>query len=79
MFDDSFVDHLFELVEQTRGMQDETFNYSVIKLIVRPFVLLLQLLLFASRYPSMNNLWSRPWGTRQPLLRLKATIGCYTS
>ena len=35
MFDDSFVDYLFDLVEQTRDMQDETFNYSVIKLIVR--------------------------------------------
>jgi hypothetical protein len=34
IFDDSFIDHLFDLVEQTRGMQDETFNYSVIKLIV---------------------------------------------
>ena len=35
VFDDSFLDKLFELVEQTRSMQDETFNYSVIKLIVR--------------------------------------------
>lgn len=34
IFDDSFIDHLFELVEQTRGMHDETFNYSVIKFIV---------------------------------------------
>ncbi|KAI0749911.1 hypothetical protein C8Q80DRAFT_1269710 [Daedaleopsis nitida] len=34
MFDDSFIDYLFDLVEQTRGFQDETFNYSVIKLIV---------------------------------------------
>ena len=34
MFSDAFVDHLFELVEQTREMEDETFNYSVIKLIV---------------------------------------------
>jgi hypothetical protein len=34
IFDDSFIDHLFDLVEQTRGMHDETFNYSVIKLIV---------------------------------------------
>jgi hypothetical protein len=34
IFDDSFIDHLFDLIEQTRGMQDETFNYSVIKLIV---------------------------------------------
>lgn len=25
---------MFDLVEQTRQMQDETFNYSVIKLIV---------------------------------------------
>ncbi|RPD60621.1 hypothetical protein L226DRAFT_545118 [Lentinus tigrinus ALCF2SS1-7] len=34
LFDDSFIDYLFDLVEQTRDMQDETFNYSVIKLIV---------------------------------------------
>jgi hypothetical protein len=31
IFDDSFIDHLFE---PTRRMQDETFNYSVIQLIV---------------------------------------------
>ena len=34
IFDDKFIDYLFDLVEQTRGMQDETLNYSVIKLIV---------------------------------------------
>ncbi|TBU39340.1 hypothetical protein BD309DRAFT_440440 [Dichomitus squalens] len=34
IFDDNFIDYLFDLVEQTRGMQDETFNYSVIKFIV---------------------------------------------
>ncbi|KAG8216067.1 hypothetical protein J3R82DRAFT_8067 [Butyriboletus roseoflavus] len=34
IFSDSFIDQLFELVEQTRFMSDETFNYSVIKLIV---------------------------------------------
>ncbi|KAL7284811.1 hypothetical protein ACG7TL_002121 [Trametes sanguinea] len=34
IFDDSFIDYLFDLVEQTRDVQDETFNYSVIKLIV---------------------------------------------
>ncbi|KAI0725947.1 hypothetical protein C8Q72DRAFT_848759 [Fomitopsis betulina] len=34
VFSDSFIDFLFELVEQTRHMQDDTFNYSVIKLIV---------------------------------------------
>jgi len=34
IFSDSFIDYLFDLVEQTRHMQDETFNYSVIKLIV---------------------------------------------
>ncbi|KAF9463233.1 hypothetical protein BDZ94DRAFT_1259432 [Collybia nuda] len=34
IFDDSFLDYLFDLVEQTRHMQDETFNYGVIKLIV---------------------------------------------
>jgi hypothetical protein len=35
VFNDPFLDKLFDLVEQTRNMQDETFNYSVIKLIVR--------------------------------------------
>ncbi|KAJ7121079.1 hypothetical protein C8R44DRAFT_540530, partial [Mycena epipterygia] len=34
IFDDAFIDYMFDLVEQTRQMQDETFNYSVIKLIV---------------------------------------------
>ena len=34
MFDDGFIGYLFDLVEQTREIQDETFNYSVIKLIV---------------------------------------------
>ncbi|ETW77422.1 hypothetical protein HETIRDRAFT_388964, partial [Heterobasidion irregulare TC 32-1] len=34
IFGDDFIDRLFDLVEQTRNMQDETFNYSVIKLIV---------------------------------------------
>ncbi|KAA1472000.1 hypothetical protein DENSPDRAFT_150921 [Dentipellis sp. KUC8613] len=34
IFDDSFIEHLFDMVEQTRNMQDDTFNYSVIKLIV---------------------------------------------
>ena len=28
------MDYLFDLVEKTRDMEDETFNYSVIKLIV---------------------------------------------
>ena len=35
IFDDAFIDYLFDLVEQTRYMHDDTFNYSVIKLIVR--------------------------------------------
>jgi hypothetical protein len=41
IFDDSFIDYLFDIVEQTRHMQDETFNYSVIKFIVRtvPYLL----------------------------------------
>ncbi|KAF9451097.1 hypothetical protein P691DRAFT_808759 [Macrolepiota fuliginosa MF-IS2] len=34
VFSDEFIDHLFDLVEQTRDMQDDTFNYSVIKFIV---------------------------------------------
>lgn len=34
IFDDAFIDYLFDLVEQTRDMSDDSFNYSVIKLIV---------------------------------------------
>ncbi|WVQ97728.1 hypothetical protein IAU59_004842 [Kwoniella sp. CBS 9459] len=34
IFDDAFIDHLFDLVETTRDMQDERLNYAVIKLIV---------------------------------------------
>ncbi|KIJ63583.1 hypothetical protein HYDPIDRAFT_182204 [Hydnomerulius pinastri MD-312] len=34
VFSDTFIDNLFELVEQTRFMPDDSFNYSVIKLIV---------------------------------------------
>ncbi|KAH8833744.1 hypothetical protein DL96DRAFT_1578218 [Flagelloscypha sp. PMI_526] len=34
IFDDTFLDHLFQLVEETRDMPDESFNYAVIKLIV---------------------------------------------
>ncbi|KAF9563841.1 hypothetical protein CPC08DRAFT_705758 [Agrocybe pediades] len=34
IFDDHFLDYLFDLVEQTKYMHDETFNYSVIKLII---------------------------------------------
>ena len=60
VFNDHFLDKLFDLVEQTRSMHDETFNYSVIKLIVR--------LMFGFQYlfPSdgvdyrlrlMSNLW----------------------
>ena len=35
VFDDAFIEHLFDLVETTRNQDDETFNYAVIKLIVR--------------------------------------------
>ncbi|KAJ6562469.1 hypothetical protein B0H19DRAFT_1144657 [Mycena capillaripes] len=34
IFDDAFIDYMFDLVEQTRHMHDDAFNYSVIKLIV---------------------------------------------
>jgi len=34
IYTDSFIDYLFDLVEQTKYMQDDAFNYSVIKLIV---------------------------------------------
>lgn len=33
-FDDTFIDHLFEMVETTRDHQDERLNYGVIRLIV---------------------------------------------
>lgn len=42
-FDDAFIDYLFDLVEQTRHMHNETFNYSVIKLIVSNYSLLMYL------------------------------------
>ena len=35
MFDDTFIERLFDLVELTRNVDDESLNYSVIKLIVR--------------------------------------------
>ncbi|KAH9474650.1 Protein dip1 [Psilocybe cubensis] len=34
IFDEFFIDHLFDLVEQTKYMHDDTFNYSVIRLII---------------------------------------------
>ncbi|KAG6853745.1 hypothetical protein C0991_001761 [Blastosporella zonata] len=34
IFDNTFIEYLFDLVEQTRHMHDDTFNSSVIKLIV---------------------------------------------
>ncbi|KAF8201029.1 hypothetical protein K438DRAFT_1821245 [Mycena galopus ATCC 62051] len=34
IFDDAFIDYMFDMVEQTKQMHDEAFNYSVIKLIV---------------------------------------------
>ena len=43
IFDDTFIAHLFDLVEQTRDHADETFNYSIIKLIVRTLLLLTSL------------------------------------
>ena len=49
IFDDTFIDYLFDLVEQTRHMQDETLNYSLIKLIVGfsfPFGFLLLMIVF---------------------------------
>ncbi|EIW68669.1 hypothetical protein TREMEDRAFT_39577 [Tremella mesenterica DSM 1558] len=33
-FDDTFIDHLFDLVEVTRDQQDERLNYAVIKLLI---------------------------------------------
>ena len=35
LFDDYFIETLFEYVEKTRNMPDETLNYSFIKLLVR--------------------------------------------
>lgn len=34
IFDERFIENLFDLVERTRGMRDETFNYAAIKLLV---------------------------------------------
>lgn len=34
IFTDAFIDHLFDLVEMTRDLPEETFNYGLIKLIV---------------------------------------------
>lgn len=35
LFDEDLIDHMFELVEGTRGHVDETLNYSLVKLLVR--------------------------------------------
>jgi hypothetical protein len=35
LFTEEFIDHLFELVERTRLLYDETLNYALIKLLVR--------------------------------------------
>lgn len=55
IFSDTFIDYLFELVEQTRHMQDETFNYSVIKLIVR------------SHLPYREQLLTEPGGSERAI------------
>jgi hypothetical protein len=34
IFDDGFLDRLFDLVEETRTFQDDSLNFSVVKLIV---------------------------------------------
>jgi hypothetical protein len=34
VFDDLFIEYLFDLVEQTRCHADDSFNYAIIKLIV---------------------------------------------
>lgn len=54
MFNDDFIDHLFDLVEQTREMHDETFNYSVIKLIVGFLRVLFQFLVLIEICIGMN-------------------------
>jgi hypothetical protein len=38
MIDELFLNHLLDLVEKTRDDEDETFNYSVICLIVSPHI-----------------------------------------
>jgi hypothetical protein len=60
IFDDAFIDYLFELVEQTRYMHDDTFNYSVIRLIVSLAKLGAgyKLPIRAYRSHSTRNLWS---------------------
>lgn len=52
VFDNAFIERLFDLVEQTRAAQDESFNYSVIKLIV---ALNEQFMLAALRAPETEN------------------------
>ena len=62
IFDNRFISYLFDLVEQTRNMDDETLNYSFIKLIAR----ILSLCLLSEAYdclrlPLTNSLWSRQY------------------
>jgi len=60
VFDDSFINFLFDLVEETRFMPDETFNYSVIKFIVSTtyqFRTAVPVNLTSSRSHSMSSLW----------------------
>lgn len=57
VFSDLFISHLFELVEQTRFMPDETFNYSVIKLTVSIANYSSRNYSPSARWHSMNSSW----------------------
>jgi hypothetical protein len=48
VFDDTFISTLFDLVEQTKDMADDTLNYSIIKLMVR-------LLVHLQHHPNSNQ------------------------
>ncbi|KAI0672096.1 hypothetical protein C8Q78DRAFT_1124830 [Trametes maxima] len=75
IFDDSFIDYLFDLVEQTRDQHDETFNYSVIKLIVSGTSFFTRVLLPPeSPKEPMPRQTPRPEGTNRVLGVLMARL-----
>ena len=51
IFPSAFIDFLFDLVEQTRDMQNDAFNYSIIKLIVRCVHFIASFILTSGRSP----------------------------
>lgn len=62
LFDDGFIDHLFEVVEQTRDHPDDDFNYAVIKFIVSAIYLRTDIWThYSCSSPSMSSLCSQPY------------------